>query len=182
MLAWFPQIGRSIKRHWKLSPPQVEWRNMNIRLRIELNELPVTWPWNKRKIIIIIIIIIFIEGAQLAKAVFSGALIKEIRRTKMFNFPCRRPTVTEVTTVMNIARITVVFVAILVLTCEGMICLTLVRDLFRVQILSNCAMFTWSLFSLSRYNYLKANSQQRVAQKTVIAYGKSIDYWIQNNN
>lgn len=60
----------------------------------------------------------------------------------MFNFPCRRPTVTEVITVMNIARITVVFVAILVLTCEGMICLTLVRNLFRVQILSNCAMFT----------------------------------------
>lgn len=156
MLAWFPQIGRSIKPHWKLSPPQVKWRNMNILLRIELNELPVTWPWNKRKIV--------------------------IRRTKMFNFPCRPPTFTEVITVMNIARITVVFVAILVLTCEGMICLTLVRDLFRVQILSNCAMFTWSLFSLSRYNYLKANSQQRVAQKTVIAYGKSIDYWIQNNN
>ncbi|CAH3179765.1 unnamed protein product [Porites lobata] len=36
----------------------------------------------------------------------------------MFNFPCRRPTFTEVITVMNIARITVVFVAILVLTCE----------------------------------------------------------------
>lgn len=69
----------------------------------------------------------------------------------MFNFPCRRPTVTEVTTVMNIARITVVFVAILVLTCEGMICLTLFRDLCCVQILSNCAMFTWYLFRLSRY-------------------------------
>ena len=69
----------------------------------------------------------------------------------MFNFPCRRPTVTEVTTVMNIARITVVFVTILVLTCEGMICLTLVRDLYCVQILSNCAMFTSYLFSLSRY-------------------------------
>jgi len=60
----------------------------------------------------------------------------------MFNFPCRRPTVTEVTTVMNIARITTVFVAILVLTCEGMICLILFRDLCYVQILSNCAMFT----------------------------------------
>ena len=45
-------------------------------------ELPVTqeskWVrWTKTHIIIIIIIIIFIEGAQLAKAVFSGALIND---------------------------------------------------------------------------------------------------------
>ena len=98
----------------------------------------------------------------------------------MFNFPCRRPTVTEVTTVMNIARITVVFVAILVLTCEGMICLTLfvicaVCRFFQIVPCSHDIFFDFR-------GTLKANSQQRVAPKTAIAYGKSIDYWIQNSN